>query len=176
MLAGLFILSACNLSSLTIIDKSTAGPEIFIPPTLINEGGATPTSISSATFLPTRLVLTPRVTPTTSCTNNLTFESDLTIPDGTTVIPGSSLDKRWQVQNSGTCNWYETYSVRLIDGDGLGLSSDQPLYPARAGSELSLRLVFTAPSEPGTYRSAWQAFNPDSNAFGDPIFIEIVVK
>jgi hypothetical protein len=128
------------------------------------------------TETPTRPVLTPRVSATVPCTNNLTFEADLTIPDGTIVTPGSSLDKRWQVQNSGTCNWDENYSLKLINGVEMGQLPEQKLFPARAGSEFSLRLVFTAPSEPGAYRSAWQAFSPEGDAFGDPIFIEITVQ
>jgi hypothetical protein len=39
-----------------------------------------------------------------------------------------------------------------------------------------LRMVFTAPQEAGTYRSAWQAYDPDGGPFGDPFYIEIVVE
>jgi hypothetical protein len=135
-----------------------------------------PTPVESSTPVPAGSVSTPHVTATTVCSNNLTFESDLTIPDGSDVATGSSLDKRWQVKNSGSCNWDDGYSLRLVDGDGLGIDPEQLLYPARAGSDLPLRLVFTAPQEPGTYRSAWQAFSPEGDAFGDPVFIEIAVK
>jgi hypothetical protein len=36
--------------------------------------------------------------------------------------------------------------------------------------------VFKAPSEPGSYRSAWQAYNPQGEPFGDPFFIDFVVE
>jgi hypothetical protein len=37
-------------------------------------------------------------------------------------------------------------------------------------------MVFTAPSEAGTYRSAWQAHDPSGEPFGDLFFIEFVVS
>jgi hypothetical protein len=117
----------------------------------------------------------PRITPTPSCTDSLTYLEDLSIPDGAQVAPGQSLDKRWRVQNSGTCNWDEHYHVKLIAGPDLGAPTEQALYPARGGTELIIRIMFSAPNEPGQYRSAWQAFDPQGQPFGDPVFIEVNV-
>jgi hypothetical protein len=118
----------------------------------------------------------PVPTATVQCQNNLTFLNDITIPDGTVVAAESTLDKRWEVHNSGNCNWGENYRLRLIAGSELGAQREQALYPARSDSRVTLRIVFKAPTEPGSYRSAWQAFNPQGEPFGDPFFIEIVVK
>jgi hypothetical protein len=135
-----------------------------------------------ATSVPTPLVTAtlpvsepPRFTPTPVCTPNLTFLSDLTIPDGTQVAPGATLDKRWQVENSGSCNWDANYRVKLIAGEQMGAPAEQALYPARSGTQATLRILFTAPTQPGTYRSAWQAFDPNGQPFGDVFFIEVVV-
>ncbi len=114
-------------------------------------------------------------TPTVSCTDGLLWLNDLSIPDGSQVAPGSSLDKQWQVKNSGTCNWDERYTLRLTAGVDMGAASPQLLVPARGGSEAVVQITFTAPAEAGRYRSAWQAYNPDGQPFGDPIYIEIVV-
>jgi hypothetical protein len=118
---------------------------------------------------------TPEPIPTPDCAAGLTFLEDLTIPDGTTVAPGESLDKRWQVENSGTCNWDARYSLRRIAGEDLGAAGEQALFPARSGTQATIRIAFTAPDEPGSFRSAWQAFDPQGEPFGDPFFIEIVV-
>jgi hypothetical protein len=136
-----------------------------------------PTQAVTPTPLP---VISPepgeaRPTPEPACTNALWFFQDLTIPDGTEVSPGERLDKRWLVQNAGTCNWNARYQVRLVAGPNMGIPQTQALYPARAGTEVTLRMTFIAPDEPGTYRSAWQAFDPDGEPFGDPFFIEVVV-
>jgi len=114
-------------------------------------------------------------TPTPSCTNGLMFLADQTIPDGTLVEPGERLDKRWEVRNNGSCNWDARYRVRLIAGPGMGLPVQQALYPALSGTDFVIRMVFIAPEEPGSYRSACQAHDPLDNPFGHPFFIDVVV-
>ncbi|MHC1740012.1 MAG: NBR1-Ig-like domain-containing protein [Anaerolineaceae bacterium] len=109
------------------------------------------------------------------CTNVLSYLSDLSIPDGTFIDASSSLDKKWQVRNSGTCNWNESYTLQMTSGDLLGATSPQALAPARSGTETVIRIIFTAPQNPGNYSSTWQAFTADGQPFGDPLFIEINV-
>jgi len=122
-------------------------------------------------------VPTPTITPTIAgpCTNNLTFVDDVTVDDGTSFTLGASIDKQWLVQNSGSCNWDATYRLKWIGGDPLGANTEQALYPARANSQATLRIIFIAPTLEGSYESAWQAVDPNGNFFGDLIFIKIVV-
>jgi hypothetical protein len=110
------------------------------------------------------------------CIDNLTFISDVSIPDGTEVQANATLDKRWEVKNSGNCNWDEHYRLRLIAGPAMDAVQEQALYPARSGGQVILQIIFQAPAEPGSFRSAWQAYNSDGQPFGDPVFIDIVVK
>ena len=110
------------------------------------------------------------------CKDSLVFVKDLTIPDGTVIAPESTLDKRWEITNNSNCNWGEGYRVRLIAGPELGAQKEQALYPARSGTQAVIRILFKAPVEPGSYRSAWQAFNAQGEPFGDPFFIDIVVS
>jgi hypothetical protein len=145
-------------------DSRTQG--IFIP---VTPEASTPTPEPGITAAPARL------TATVPCANNLTYRSDITIPDGMQVAPEALLDKRWEVQNSGTCNWGEGYTLRLTAGESLAAEPEQSLFPARAGSVTNLQINFQAPREPGSYRSAWQAFDPAGEPFGDPIYIEIEV-
>lgn len=119
---------------------------------------------------------TIQATPNQACVAGLTYVEDISIPDGTVVSTGQRLDKRWRVQNSGSCNWDKSFSIRLISGPGMGAAKKQALIPARSDTEAEIRIIFTAPKEPGVYRSAWQAFDPKDNAFGDPFYIEIVVQ
>ena len=114
-------------------------------------------------------------TPTLTCTDNLSFITDVTIPDNTIEEPGKLLDKQWLVQNSGDCNWNVGYRLRLISGDALGASPEQALYPARAGTQANLRILFIAPQETGNYVSEWQAFDAKGIPFGESFFIKIVV-
>jgi hypothetical protein len=143
---------------------------------------ATQAAISKPTLLPDlenkedTTTFVPAPTSTPACNSNLYFLSDLTIPDGTLVEPGETLDKRWEVQNNGTCNWDNRYQIRLIAGPGMGVPVQQALVPALSGTTTMIRMVYIAPDEPGYYRSAWQAFDPELNPFGDPFFIDIVVQ
>jgi len=147
--------------------KESEGP-IYIPPTMVVKSTSTP-------FFTPIAIETPKPTLKPTCTNNLLFVNDVTIPDGTLVSPGDRLDKRWLLKNAGTCNWNEAYQVQLIARPSMEVDSIQKLFPARSGTEFEIRMVFIAPEESGTYRSAWQAYDPNGNPFGDPFYIEIVV-
>ena len=131
-----FLLSACG------------GNGTPLPPTTINLTD-TPSFvpiIPTETPIPTYFV---PFTPTATCVSGLTFINDVTIPDFSIVAAGTSMDKQWLVQNSGSCNWDSYYRVRLIAGDGLGASPEQALFPARSGTQATLRMIFTAPVVPG---------------------------
>lgn len=117
----------------------------------------------------------PAGQPAADCLDNLTFLSDITIPEGTPVTAGASLEKHWEVKNSGSCGWNEHYRLRLIAGPAMGAQAEQALYPARGDSNAVLRVTFQAPDIPGSYRSAWQAHSANGSPFGDPLFIEIEV-
>ena len=112
----------------------------------------------------------------TPCTNDLKFLNDVTVIDGTQVAAGAAVDKQWLVQNSGTCDWNAEYRLKFVGGLPLGATDEQALYPARANAQITIQIIFTAPSEAGTYESWWQAFDPKGNAFGEPIYMNIVVN
>lgn len=150
-------------------DQSTP----FKPP---SARGSTPVVVFAATATPLLDANRLQSTARPKCTDGLSFISDLTIPDGTVVQPEERLDKRWRVENSGDCNWMSDYRLKLVSGPAMGVPDQQALYPARSGTQADLRLVFQAPEEAGLYRSAWQAYNPQGEAFGDPFFIEVVVQ
>jgi len=163
LLAIVLLLSACGSAE----GSDTPTLDVYRPPT----------QAVTATLLPvaTQEPDVERATVEPVCTNALWFFQDLTIPDGTQVSPGEILDKRWLVKNAGTCNWDERYQIRLEAGSNMGVPQVQALYPARSNLEVTIRMNFIAPDEPGTYRSAWQAYDPDGVPFGDPFFIEVVV-
>jgi hypothetical protein len=121
----------------------------------------------------------PTIFPTANpadCVNNLTFLEDLTIPDNMFASFGMALDKQWLVENSGTCNWNAAYRLRNVGGAALGAPEEIALYPARAGTQATLRILFTAPFAEGFYESAWQAMDANGSPFGDPIYIRVAVQ
>lgn len=115
--------------------------------------------------------------PTPSiCLNNAFFLEDLTIPDGTVVLPDDRLDKRWSVLNSGTCDWGPGYHLVRIGDDPLDGTDELALYPARAGATAVWQVVLNAPFEPGDYLSRWQARTPEGSLFGDEVFLFVSVR
>lgn len=152
-------------------------PGVYRPPTMAI--GHTPvlTERPTATILVPTSISVTRSTPTNPpCTNQLKYIKDVTIPDGAMVNPGETLDKQWLVENTGSCNWNDRYRLKLIAGQDLGFPSESALFPARNGSQATIRLVFDSPKATGAYRSAWQAYDPAGKPFGDPIYIEFVVN
>ena len=176
-LASAFILILLTLTAC----GSQATPTIFRPPTEIPSLAPLRTDLApgapTQTLAPTlALNFTPAPpTATPPCLDNLTFLNDLTYPDGTVVLPGETMDKQWLVQNTGTCDWDARYNLHFIGGDALGAEEILPLYPARAGGRITLRVQFIAPPYAGTYESAWQAASPDGTFFGDTVFLLITV-
>ncbi|NJC97868.1 MAG: hypothetical protein FIB03_16285 [Anaerolineae bacterium] len=156
-------------------------PTPFIPPT--NQAPLIePTLIidSAQETAPTQqIIVLPTILPTidqSNCVNNLTFVEDLTIPDNSFVPFGSSVDKQWLVENSGTCNWNAGYRLRHVGGAVLGAPEEIALYPARSGTQATIQIIFTAPFTEGVYESSWQAFDPNGLAFGELIYLRILVS
>ncbi|MEI8131443.1 MAG: NBR1-Ig-like domain-containing protein [Leptolinea sp.] len=140
---------------------------IFMPPTIAITSTPVPfiTPVSALVYS----------APKSDCSNTLAYIKDLTVADGSIFSPGEKIDKRWLIENQGTCNWDARYTLRLTGGQPMDASTEQSLVPALAGSQAMVRIIFFAPIEAGKYRSAWQAYSPDSKPFGDPFYIEIEV-
>ena len=165
------LLSACTPAATVTPFRPPTAQAPLIEPTFIIQ----PTQeilVIESTPLPT---VFPTVNPA-DCTNNLTFLEDLTVPDNMFATFGLVLDKQWLVENSGTCNWDSAYRLRNIGGAALRAPEEIALYPARAGTQATLRILFTAPFTEGVYESAWQAIDANGNPFGDPIYIRIAVQ
>lgn len=170
LLLSLISASACSPAPAPTLFIPPTAQSLLIEPTFI----INPTQnvvVIQTTPLPTIL---PTIDPD-NCVNSLTFIEDLTIPDNSFVTYGSTIDKQWIVQNSGTCNWSADFRLRHIGGAALGASEEIALFPARAGTQATIQILFTAPFTDGEYESAWQAFDPFGLAFGDPIYIRIIV-
>ena len=157
----------------------TAVPTLFRPPggsaspstprADLGPGATTPVIFPANTPAPIQITAAP------PCENNLTWLSDLNYPDNSFVLPSQAIDKQWLVQNTGTCDWDARYRLRFVGGRTLGAVQEIPLYPARTGARIALRVLFTAPAEAGNYESQWQAVSPDGTLFGDAVFIQITV-
>lgn len=110
-----------------------------------------------------------------ACVDGARFVEDLTVPDGYQATPGEVLDKRWAVENSGSCDWGAGYRLIRIDDGPIDAPQELALYPARAGESGVWSVQLIAPSQTGDQVASWQAQSPDGAFFGDQVFVLIEV-
>jgi hypothetical protein len=166
----LLTLSACSPAPTATPFRPPTAQAPLIEPTLIIQPTKQVVVIQSTPL--------PTIIPTTrpeECFSNLRFIDDLTVPDNSFITYGSSIDKQWRVENNGTCHWDASFRLRHLGGAELGAPAEVMLYPARAGTQATIQIIFTAPFTDGVYESAWQAYDADGNPFGDPIYIRVTV-
>jgi hypothetical protein len=149
--------------------------EIVAGEEAVQEPGATPTPDTgeavgeeiAATATPTT---TPTITPTPTeepCTNRAGFISDVTIPDGSEVDPGSSFTKTWRLRNDGTCTWTLSYDMIFSHGDVMEGPATVPFAgSAPPGSMVDFSVDLVAPDDPGTYIGNWMLRSDLGAQFG----------
>ena len=171
ILFALTLASACAPSTTpTQIIPPTNQPALIEPEFIIIP---TPTT-DGVQVIPLPTVIT--TVDQSDCTNDLSFLEDLTIPDNSFIPFGAIIEKEWLVENSGTCNWTSAYRLLHIGGAIMEAPQEMALFPARAGTQATIHITFTAPFTEGIYESAWQAFDPNGLPFGDPIYMRILVS
>jgi hypothetical protein len=92
------------------------------------------------------------------------------------LTAGEPFVKQWRVKNDGSCDWDDSYTLKLVSGDALGAPTETALYPARAGAEIVIEMNLIAPLEAGQYHTVWQAFDSDGNPFEQAIYVDFVVE
>jgi hypothetical protein len=113
--------------------------------------------------------------PPGRCRDNAAFVTDVTIPDGSLLAPGTAFDKTWRLRNTGTCTWDGSYQLAFIGGSQLGAPNDVPV-PGTVppGATVDITVPMVAPNAPGTYRGQWQMRNTSCmNPFGPVIYVVI---
>lgn len=114
------------------------------------------------------------------------FVADITIPDGTTVPPGTNFTKTWAIKNTGSCAWTSDYTLVYVGGDLLGAPqavqlTDKTVAP---GETARVSVQFTAPNDLKIHRSYWKMRNANGGIFGvtdvqgkeQPIWTEVLVS
>ena len=162
LICSLLIIAGCNLS-----------PVRSVAPTETVEGFVLPTPEPTLTPTPR-----PTVTPLPvegECNNYVAYVDDVNYPDHTEVEPEARIDKRWLVKNTGTCNWGPGYVWKLQEDSGIDVPETFDIYPAVEGSTVTIRLEFTAPLEPGTYKVDYIPYGPDGMSIGENIYVQFIV-
>ena len=132
---------------------------------------ASPTPIPSAATPPPPFTATPA-----ACTNDSSYEADVTVLPGTQFEPGSAFDKTWRLRNIGTCTWGDGYQLVFLEGNQFSGQSPTDLpHEVAPDSTVDITVSMVAPDTPGDYVSAWQMQNPSGEKFGHVVYAVIQV-
>lgn len=199
----IMLLSACGQTATDIISKGQYSSEIntqiaqaltsAVTPTEemlpIHTATSTPTATPAPkqTALPTITVtaqpktyatLLPYLTNVTGYSDcaNSTYLKDITIQDGTVLMPGEPFKKIWRLKNNGICAWHENYSLIFVSGYAMeGEATTINQYVAR-GKEAKITVNLIAPETEGTYTGYWILSDGEGKVFGETIYVQIIVS
>ncbi len=134
----------------------TEAPVIPDTATTAPEPAVTDTPAESAT--PTVDASIPTNPP--DCTNSALFVTDVTIPDNTNMVGGTTFTKTWRISNNGTCVWGPTYTLTHYSDERLNAPLSVPLGLTYPGQTLDISMELTAPNRTGTHRGNFVIKNP----------------
>jgi hypothetical protein len=95
------------------------------------------------------------------------FIGDISVPDGTIMLPGTTFTKTWQIKNIGSCPWDTSHRLYLQSGDAMTTTTSIPLPQAvLPGQTINLSVPMTAPEAEGVYTGFWRIATPYGGSFG----------
>ncbi len=104
--------------------------------------------------------------PSTGCTDKVAFIADVTVPDGTVMVPNYSFTKTWRLKNIGTCTWTPSYSVTYVSGDPMSAVYPAPLTTNVApGQSVDVSVNMVSPAAAGSYKGNWGLKNAVGTVF-----------
>ena len=194
----LFVLLACNLPSISPGAGPTLPPFATYEAATLNAlqtealGTLTPAPLPTLAFPTLPPLDTPggataspaakTATTSVSYCDAAAYVSDVTIPDGSVLSPGTQFTKTWRLENIGTCTWTPSYSLVFSSGNRMGgaISSQlaRNVYP---GQTADISVVLNAPSGQGSYRGYWLLRDSSGVSFGlggtagTPFYVDIKV-
>ena len=165
-------------TSFTVIQLWTATPGnhlITVRARNTNNVLSDPAAIAitvAATEAPT---VSPTPTPTPACLNNSVFITDVTVPDGTLVAPGQSLNKIWRVRNTGTCAWSSRDVLAFVGGVPMTTTTTVAVSNTAPGATADLLVGIIAPANPGLHSGSWRMRATNGAFFGPTLTVNLNV-
>jgi hypothetical protein len=149
----------------------------------VNAPASTPVPILTTAAFATATLIQPINTPTlssygtsASACDSSVYVSDVTISDGTVMAPGETFTKTWTMQNTGTCTWSSNYTIIFSSGDSMSGESTTIDKSVSPNGTASISVDLTAPETDGTYTGYWILSNSSDVAFGNYVYVQIVVS
>lgn len=113
--------------------------------------------------------------------DNTKFIADVTVPDGTAVRAGVTVQKVWEIENAGSVGWHERYLQRmdLPPAPGTCRTPDRVLIGDTApGEHVMVSVPVTASETPGRCWIGWKMVDAAGTEFFStrrPVYVLITV-
>lgn len=185
--AMLFSLAACNLPGSTpspntigTMQALTTAQAATLQAGQTQSGTATLSSLPTLVFptlpplntpgtvtpIPTTQGVVDTPVPISRC-DWAAYIKDVSIPDGTTLAPGTAFTKTWRLQNIGDCTWTPSYDLIFSSGDLMSgptaVALSTTVYPDQV---VDVSVNLKAPAAEGKYRGYWGLRNAAGTIFG----------
>jgi hypothetical protein len=152
----------------TVIAQITEqAPTITDTPTITKTPLLTPTS---STPQPTNT----SAQPTPAGCANMTFVTDVTIPDETQLAIGSSFTKTWRVKNSGTCQWTTGFKLAFSYGEQMGGKAVAMPSVVEVGQTIDLSVDLKVPNKASKLTGVWRLWDDKNQPFGPYLTVVII--
>lgn len=170
--------------------QSSPTPQILATNTPLPEE-ETPTPFPTLPSLPTptQMPTQPPAVGGRPCLRaEIAFESP---SDGMGMTPGQSFVKQWNLSNSGSCEWTDSFKLIHVRGPNFSDYTSYNLVDVsnlkegetiENGGLLEIKVSMQAPSTLGTHRSVWMLADEAGTLFGlgtlgkEVFWVEIVVR
>lgn len=184
-----FSLGACEYATSTPSSETVMDEVQTVVAETVSAGespSATPSPSPTASVTPSLILTSPTPTPiaqtrywsysTSLACNSSEFIKDVSIPDGTILAPGETFIKTWKFKNIGSCTWQDDYLIVFVNGDEMDGETTYLDTTVSANKRGEASVVLIAPDEEGTYYAYWQLADEYGYAFGDLVYVEIIVS
>jgi hypothetical protein len=118
------------------------------------------------------MIPTPTPAP---CYDGMQFVGDVTVPDGTQMIPGQDFDKIWRLKNIGSCTWDGNYKIVFVQGYQMEGKPEAVKGTVAPGQTYDMTIDQKAPPYPDNYLGIWQMVNGKNVPFGQRVWVKITV-
>ncbi|MEZ4660808.1 MAG: transporter substrate-binding domain-containing protein [Caldilineaceae bacterium] len=160
---------AINAQDILPTPAATAAPATVAPTATTAAATAPPPTATSAPV---------------ACLDGMEYLADLSFDDHNMTAPpvlrpGEPFRKGWRIRNIGACTWNGSYAATYVQGNApaavMGGQPSQIQGNVAPGATYDLYLNLVAPLAPGTFQGTWQLRNAQGVAFGQRLWVGIVV-
>jgi hypothetical protein len=105
------------------------------------------------------------------------FVSDVSLPDGTEVLPGAKVVKTWRFRNESNRAWPEGTQLVWVGKkcDRLGAPDSIAVPIAQPGQEVDISVPLCLPDAPGRYTAYFRLSGPLGRKFGQRVWVMLNV-